>query len=647
MELPHLVRPEAATPSHSHECLTTLSLPSRTPTVHLLPLSKTASSTTIRLDYVFSGLSMLGTLCILVWVLGYTQYGLDLTDESFYLIWISNPFIYDASVTQFGFIYHPLYRLLGGDLVALRQTNILITFLLSWALIDLVLKKVLQDLATALPFRLIMSAGFATASMTAFSLWLTTPSYNSLNLQALLIAAIGLLHARRTPSATSTLGWVLIGVGGWLSFMAKPSSAAALAACALLYLALTRKLGLRLLTLALPVTLAMLVFSALLIDGSLTGFVQRIRDALELGSHLDSGHSLLEMFRLGDFSLTGWERVLLLTTPLCVFLSTYLLSASRSSWQIVGVTLTVIPFMVVLAVTSDQFQLHWGLGYFQNLLMWAVLFSATAFYAIHVLPSAARADGYHEPLTAMALLSMPYIYAFGSNGNYWWVGGFAGIFWLAGALILIGPLVRKKNSALVLAPTLLVVQAITAVLVQSGVEQPYRQTQPLRTNTFSIEVGQAGSNVLLAEPNGRFLTDAMTLARNAGFEAGTPMIDMTGRSPGILYLLKAENIGQAWTMGGYPGSLNLAIAALRRVPCEKVATAWLLQEEKGLGRIPPDLISHFGGSVKDDYQEAARWTTSRGAGGHRSQVQTLLKPTRTREQATEACAHTRQTGETR
>lgn len=589
---------------------------------------------------------MIGTLCILGWVLGYAHYGLDLTDESFYLVWISNPFIYDASVTQFGFIYHPLYRLLGNDLVALRQANILITFLLSWALMDLVLKMALHGVATPRPFRLIISCGFAVASMTAFSLWLTTPSYNSLNLQALLIAAIGMLQASRDSSTASTFGWVLIGLGGWLCFMAKPSSAAALAAWALLYLALTRKLGLRLLTLTLPITVAMLVLSALLIDGSLTGFVQRIRDALELGSHLDSGHSLTEVFRVDDFTLTSLERDLLLVAALGIFLSTYLLSSSRGIWQIVAVGLAMIPFTTILAVTSDRFQLHWGLGYFQNLLMWAVFFSATAFYAIHVRPSAVKAGGYHEPLTAIALFSMPYIYAFGSNGNYWWVGGFAGIFWLAAALIAMGPLVRKQNSALVLMPTLLIMQAMTAGLVQSGVERPYRQTQALRTNAFPVEVGHAGSSVLLAESNGRFLTEAMTLTRNAGFEANTPMIDMTGRSPGILYLLKAENIGQAWTMGGYPGSLNLAIAALRRVPCEKLATAWLLQEEKGLGRISPDLVARFGGDVANDYQEAARWTTSDGAGGHRSYVQTLMKPTRTMDQATVACERTRQAGDT-
>jgi len=39
------------------------------------------------------------------------------------LTWASNPFICDFSTTQFGFIYHPLYVLLGGDIATLRQAT--------------------------------------------------------------------------------------------------------------------------------------------------------------------------------------------------------------------------------------------------------------------------------------------------------------------------------------------------------------------------------------------------------------------------------------------------------------------------------------------------------------------------------------------
>ena len=37
------------------------------------------------------------------------------------------------------------------------------------------------------------------------------------------------------------------------------------------------------------------------------------------------------------------------------------------------------------------------------------------------------------------------------------------------------------------------------------------------------------------------------------------MIDLTGQSPGILYAIGAVNVGQAWTIGGYPGSKRLPL----------------------------------------------------------------------------------------
>ena len=64
------------------------------------------------------------SLIIFLLVFKYSNYGFDFTDEGYYLNWISNPFYYEASATQFGFIYHPLYLFVGEDLVLLRKTNL-------------------------------------------------------------------------------------------------------------------------------------------------------------------------------------------------------------------------------------------------------------------------------------------------------------------------------------------------------------------------------------------------------------------------------------------------------------------------------------------------------------------------------------------
>ncbi|WVV48786.1 hypothetical protein THH46_08975 [Pseudomonas sp. NA13] len=143
-------------------------------------------------------LSVMGTLLVLGWLLKYSTYGIEFTDESFYLVWISNPFIYDVSLTQFGFIYHPLYRLLDGDIAALRQANILMTFGLAWGLAYVLLSSLAPESREKRIVLHTAAAGLAGSVLIFFDIWLPTPSYNSLALQALLITSIGLLLAEKT-----------------------------------------------------------------------------------------------------------------------------------------------------------------------------------------------------------------------------------------------------------------------------------------------------------------------------------------------------------------------------------------------------------------------------------------------------------------
>jgi hypothetical protein len=68
------------------------------------------------------------TTIILYWIFKFSAYGIDFTDEGFYLNWISNPFLYKVSLSQFGYIYHPLYNLVDGNIAWLRRVNFFITF---------------------------------------------------------------------------------------------------------------------------------------------------------------------------------------------------------------------------------------------------------------------------------------------------------------------------------------------------------------------------------------------------------------------------------------------------------------------------------------------------------------------------------------
>src|ERR1700730_13281381 len=135
---------------------------------------------------------------ILFWGMGK---GYDFTDDAHYLIWASNPFIYPWSVSEFGVLWHPIYKLVGGDIKSFRLAGAAIlsssAAIFGWAVWRFVADRL--PAACALPLILAIT----TSSFWAYLFWLPTPGYNDLNLCGLLLFSAGLTFA--VPTAGSQL----------------------------------------------------------------------------------------------------------------------------------------------------------------------------------------------------------------------------------------------------------------------------------------------------------------------------------------------------------------------------------------------------------------------------------------------------------
>ncbi len=574
----------------------------------------------------------LGTFLLIWQLLKYSAYGIDFTDESFYLVWIANPFLYDASVYLFGFIYHPLYILLGGDIAFLRQSNILITFGLAWILTYIFLVSLVPELKENRITLLTVSAGFATSAFILFDSWLPTPSYNSLAMQSLLISTTGLILADKSAHRPSIIGWVLIGVGGWLAFMAKPTSAIALAVGVFIYLLLARKLSIRMLALAIACSLTLLLISALLIDGSLLLFFKRIQLGVEFIGYLGGGHTKSQIFRIDQFQLNGKLKTTIFLVSVALLFSIWSMCTNNKKWLFIGLLISIVHFLITALLTLGQMHRAAGFGQFQGLLIFAVVYAATAAALVHGRLEVLKTVPARQWSIAALFLVMPHIYAFGTNGNYWQAASSSAFFWLLAGLTLLGPLIRERASWVLALPLAVAAQAVTASLLQSGLEQPYRQPQPLRLNFSKLEIGPQRSALTLSEDYSEYITSAMATAKNAGFDPNMPIIDLSGQSPGILYSLGAKSIGQAWIIGGYPGSLNFAEASLSRTSCENIGVAWILFEPDGPRSISSELMSRLGADFPGAYKQAGMWQTAEGAGGHKARrTQQLYRPVKPQE----------------
>lgn len=572
-------------------------------------------------------LSSFGTIFVLIMALKYSAYGFDFTDESFYLVWMANPFIYDFSHTQFGFVYHPLYLFLNGEIAALRQANIFISFGLGWCLAYLFFTSFAPEANEERGTLHIVSAGVATSALTLFNLGLPTPSYNSLALQALLVSAIGLLKADKFVTFKSAVGWVLIGIGGWLAFMAKPSTALALAIAVLIYLLVSRRFSIWLFLLAAASALVPLLVSALVIDGSIWGFIERLQFGFEFARLLGGGHTLDRILRIDDFQLNTFDKQAMCFVLIGSFVASRGIFSENKRWLFVSLPLSIAFLALTAILAFGLIRGETGLGFFQGLLIFGVVLSAVLSGLMFCRLKNIKCISLAQWSIMFLFFVMPHIYAFGTNGNYWQRGSGAGIFWLLAGLTPLAALFRERASWLFALPFVLATQTVTAALLQAGLEQPYRQPEPLRLNEAFLKIGPQRSSLVLSSGFASYISDAVEAAQDANFNAGTPVIDLTGQSPGILYALGAESIGQVWVVGGYPGSLSFAKAGLGRTPCNKIAEAWVLFEPDGPRSIPTEVMSALGVVFPEGYIRVGAWQTAEGAGGYAvSRRQLLYKP---------------------
>ena len=582
------------------------------------------------IEYLVLATAVLVTVSTLVWLLVYSRYGIDLTDESYYLIWMSNPWIYPVSITQFGFIYHPLYLLFHGDITLLRQANILIIFGLAWILCVVFFRATIDKHAQSLSWyrlpMLSLAAVISTCSLIYFCPhgWLATPSYNSLTFQALLLSSIGLLLAEKTVSPVSITGWVLIGVGGWLVFMAKPSSAIALGLVSSVCLLLTSKFNLRLIAISLLTATALLIASAWVIDGSLIIFIERLRGGVEALGLLHAKYSLSDILRIDDLLMGRKAQIFLAFSSAITFGAICLAASKKRTRMMAGCGIALLFALTSIVIISERFlfQANEFREYYFPLvwkdllppptrLILAVPLSTCAFCFVLMRKLPCFKVSRNQWGIALYFAVLPHVSAFGTGQNYWLQGSLGSLFWILAGLVILMPAISIRGNWRILLPAVMSGQLITVFLLQAAMEQPYfAQPEPFRQYNNVIAFGINESELMLPQALADYCRNVKKMAIQAGFRSGAPMLDMTGEGPGTLYAIGAKAIGQPWMIGGHAGSDNMAIAMLNRVSCTDITEAWLLVDPDARLKLSLAILSHFGLSIEQYFEMAAELNIS-------------------------------------
>ncbi|AFY01379.1 hypothetical protein [Bdellovibrio bacteriovorus] len=557
------------------------------------------------------------------------RFGLDLTDESFYLIWSSNPWIYPVSTSQFGFIYYPLYKLAGESVFVFRCLNLFLTGSLAFVFCRLAfLSRSPGLLSNAQVY------GLVSVSMVCAFPFVLTPNYNILSVQAALLIASSICILVTRQGLAAFAGWFLLGFGGWVSFMAKPTSAAILGLMAMSFILVIRRATWKGILTSVLTAGGLLFLTAVVIDGSVALFIARLSGGANLAVVMDPNYSPLKLFRLDDidFLFRDWVRFALYVAVI-------------SSWNIFDALesrtrgmLWPVWFLVLMSLVDFV----WGevrYSIVKGIFLFAVPFAAILVLCWRSLLKRrigflTDRDKRETVLLAFLLIAVPYATAFGTNGNYWTQASTAGFFWVVGGVLMLA--FDPGASRLSMGP-ILVAQIIILNLVYDNFKFPYRHSQELSLNNKYVEFGKSGG-LWMSRDFANYLDSIRSAAGQAGFAAGMQVLDLTGRSPGVVYALNGVAIGQPWMIGGYSGSEDFVRRSLALVECEEIYGSWLLVEHGGPREISFKVLDTYDLTL-DDYENVGQFTSVQSDFSEKYQ-QNLLKPKRSSYYIEKNCVST-------
>lgn len=557
---------------------------------------------------------------ILITIFNFTDYGFDFTDEASYLISMKYPKIYYTNTSQFGFIYNPLYNIFNGNLQYLRNFNILFTYFLASFLSYLIISKIFLNLTNKF-FKLIFAFSFSLISIVIFKLWLLTPNYNTLNFQGLLIFTIGIYinkyFLKKDNFFIEVISYFMIALGGFFVFMAKITSAGLLLIVYTFYI-LNEKKDLKK-NIIYPIFFFCILFSLLLFsfDFSFYSYIERLINNINLARIFGGGYTIFEIIRM-DYPILNFTSIIIIFIITIIFLLFANVRKQPPSYSI------AIAICLLLFISLDLFNLKKSsYEFLSNINILTLFFAVILFCTVQFFLS--NNNLVRNTNFFYLLLFLPFVYAFGSNGNYWEIGSHVSLFWLLALLYPFYRGVSQKNIFTCMFILVFLIQIFIFHILKYSLINPYRQPPNIFENSQVVIYNNRNTLML----NSLFTDYINTVKKNlklSGFN-NDYIIDLSGQSPGLLFFLEAKPLGFAWLTGGYSGSESMIIKALSYSSCSAISESWILYEPNGPRSLSADILLPSGINITKDFKKVFSIEVPNYLGGYNKRPkQIFYKP---------------------
>ncbi len=593
-------------------------------------------------------------------VLTATTRGLDFTDEGMYLLSADARSDVSTFHNAFGRYTQVLFRLAGHDVARFRQIGVVLLVFAAGVAGERMCELAGRIRGYPVPgsVRLVGAAAVVSAAMHHYSILLTTPNYNWMNLVGILTMIAGFAHLLgrgRVVLKRDLVAVIGLVAGGAVAAMGKISSGPALGLIAIVLLValLDGPWQARVRYLA-PFAICAVVWATLhsLFINPLTVTAGQITRGNTALATLDPSYGLSNAVKNVVQSSVRVLRELVPQTGAAIAVaiaaaatgrrrqsqfrraSRDARNAGRSSPTITSDS-TTPSLGLAISVLVLAVQLHWrGLwigsvaGY--GTLSWVGI--GTIAIALVALPlalaqlrQAGRAAAASRVFAVVGFgLAGSASYAFGSGNGFFSQlhGGIAAM--VAVAVVVLLLVTDSSGFALPVNALALILGVGALGVVGDARANPYRQGS-ISDQNVAVRIGSG--KLLVGADTAETINALRRDADKAGWVPGTPLLDLSPYAATVVYLLDAKPpLTIIPSVGGYPTQQVLARWSVEKIVStgghDEWHNAWLLTlADPAIGGVDPDVLGLLDRSFPKDYEPVGTYELK-----IRSQRLTLWRP---------------------
>lgn len=545
------------------------------------PMDLRQASVQEKLCLAFNVLCITAILGLLMWAF---QRGFDFTDEASTILSAEQPYAEMLRTSEYALYTHYLYIWAGENLFLFRLYGLIIMLAASGYFAFQLTVCMAEHAPSSKLTTLSVGLAIWISIVGYYCKWYPSPNYYTVCLVGMVLAAgttIQILRMQRVDRFRPFL-FIALGLGLTLAALGRAPSAAlmALPVTAVILWAYRRQfwMGFGGLVITGVTGMSCLLAHMMFVGEGIEQVVQiYLTNLLTPGRLEDAGYDASSLFGgIGHgFAMLG--AAIMKRSWLLGIVGIFAVLARHSTFRPHFPYRTMsASILILLLITQSRWLLK---NYGDPSEVVATMFMvvlATLVFAFLLVPPYVHVRPKGVWIASGILLAfLSWALAFGSNVPILWQSSRATIFLVAGILCvgwgMGSTALRQGLSALLCAATLGIVLAATF--------SAYRQGS-LWEHTIPVALRGPGTEISVWPEAADYIQTLRSTAHNAGWKAGTPVVDLSGGNAGIAYILNAKISGFSRICGGYGLSSDIgAQQIIDSFSPEEKATLWLVTSD--------------------------------------------------------------------